>query len=446
MAADFRLSAQLVGHEADVRSVSFPRPDRVLTASRDTSVRVWTQTATQPAPEFSAHITTQGSDYVNAVASYPPSPAFPEGLVISGGRDMLVEVKKPDMVPSDNAVRLFIGHAQTVSTLDVVPGGTYIVSGGWDGQARVWNMEKGEAELVLQGHENPVWAVLALDEKTVVTGSADKVIRVFDLTKGSAGAVEPKSSIYTPDIVRGLCKIPKGHVTGAEIASSHNDGVIRLWKLTGQMMAELHGHDSFVYSVAALPTGELVSAGEDRTVRIWKDTQCVQVITFPAISVWSVAVCPESGDFVAGTSDGVARVFTRSSDRLASAETLSSFEQSVQASSIPQQQMGNVNTEKLPGPEFLKTRSGQKEGQVQMIKEEDGSVSAHTWSMCEYTIFALSVAARTCANASWLQPNSSGSWLARWSTRQAAQGRKLNTRDNSTTTSLTWTSPRASQP
>jgi phospholipase A-2-activating protein len=32
----------------------------------------------------------------------------------------------------------------------------------------------------------------------------------------------------------------------------------------------LDGHTSFVYSVDVLSTGEFVSSGEDRTVRIWK--------------------------------------------------------------------------------------------------------------------------------------------------------------------------------
>ena len=41
------------------------------------------------------------------------------------------------------------------------------------------------------------------------------------------------------------------------------------------------------------------------------DGECVQTITHPAISVWAVAVCPESGDIVSGASDRVARVFSR---------------------------------------------------------------------------------------------------------------------------------------
>lgn len=45
---------------------------------------------------------------------------------------------------------------------------------------------------------------------------------------------------------------------------------IRIWSLDGDCLQELYGHTSFVYSIATLSTGELVSSGEDRTVRIWK--------------------------------------------------------------------------------------------------------------------------------------------------------------------------------
>lgn len=274
-----------------------------------------------------------------------------------------------------------IGHSHNICSLDVSPQGTYIVSGSWDKQAIVWRVGKWEPELHLTGHDASVWGVLALDETTVVTGGADEKIHVYDLRTGSGGQVQPRSTIYTSNVVRAVVKVPQGHPSGADIASAHSDGVIRLWKLNGQSIGELHGHESFVYSLTTLPTGELVSSGEDRTIRIWRGFECVQTITVPAISVWSVAVCKETGDIVAGSSDSVARVFTRNNDNVADAETVAAFDDAVKASSIPQQQMDGFNKEKLPGTDFLKSKSGTKEGQVQMIREDNGAVTAHQWSM-----------------------------------------------------------------
>ncbi|KAJ3466714.1 hypothetical protein MRS44_004278 [Fusarium solani] len=361
--ADFKLSAQLVGHESDVRAVSFPFPDTVLTASRDCSSRLRIH---------------------QLYRLLPPSSDRPDGLVLSGGKDTIIEAKSPKAASSDNAERLLVGHAHNVCALNVAPNGTYAVSGGWDGQARVWNPQKWETELMLTGHESmAVWAVVAVDDRTVLTGCADKNIRIFDLRQSVAGEVSPKSTIHTPDVVRALALVPEGHPSGADIASASNDGTIRLWKFNGQQVAELHGHESFVYSLTSLPTGELVSSGEDRTVRIWRGTECVQTITHPAISVWTVAANPETGDIVTGASDSISRVFTRSPERTADEATLKEFEEAVKSSSIPQQQVGGINKEKLPGPEFLTSKSGTKEGQVQMIKEDNGAVTAHQWSMSQ---------------------------------------------------------------
>lgn len=318
------------------------------------------------------------------MAFFPPNSEHPDGLVVSGGKDTIIEVKSPRLSSTDNAERLLVGHAHNVCALDVSPDGKYLVSGGWDGQARVWNLNTWETEFTLGGHDGmAVWAVLSLDDTTVVTGCADKSIRVFDLRKASGGEVLASSTIYTPDVVRALCRVPSSHPSGADIASASNDGTIRLWKLNGQQVGELHGHESFVYSLSSLPSGELVSSGEDRSVRVWRGSECIQTITHPAISVWSVAVNATNGDIVTGASDSIARVFTRSSERIADAQTIKEFEESVKASSIPQQQVGGINKEKLPGPEFLQNKSGTKEGQVQMIKEDNGNVTAHQWSMSQ---------------------------------------------------------------
>lgn len=150
--------------------------------------------------------------------------------------------------------------------------------------------------------------------------------------------------------------------------------------MEGQEIVQLHGHESFIYSLATLPSGEIVSVGEDRTARIWEGATCVQTITHPAISVWSVAVCAKSGDLVTGASDNIARVFSRDSSRLADPAVIAKFDESVRASAIPREQVGEIKETDLPGPDFLQTKSGTKEGQVQVIKEADGSKGAYQWS------------------------------------------------------------------
>ncbi|KIH95020.1 hypothetical protein SPBR_03538 [Sporothrix brasiliensis 5110] len=186
-----------------------------------------------------------------------------------------------------------------------------------------------------------------------MTGSADHVIRGYSLQtkREKEGELQPGVFIRTPDVFN-----------GAQV------GVLR-------------GHESFIYALDSLPTGELVSSSEDRTVRIWKDQSCIQTITHPALSIWSVSVCQKTGDFATGASDNIARIFTRDQQRTASENTLREFSESLQRSSIPQQQMDDINPNTLPGPEFIERKSGTKEGQTVMINSGNGNISVYQWSV-----------------------------------------------------------------
>ena len=131
--------------------------------------------------------------------------------------------------------------------------------------------------------------------------------------------------------------------------------VIYVWTHDGEQILELHGHTTFIYSLSVLPTGEIVSSGEDRSVKVWNHGECIQTITLPAISVWSVSAQP-NGDIVCGASDSEVRVFTRDKSRFASAEDIADFDAKVSSSVIPQESLGDINKEKLPGPAVLKNK------------------------------------------------------------------------------------------
>ena len=157
-----------------MRGVAFPTSKAVISASRDGTVRLWKLLSDNP-PVFDASIASHATSFVNCVTFLPPSPQFSEGLIISGGKDTVIEVREPSKKPEDNAEALLLGHSNTICALDVDPAGRFIVSGSWDAEARIWPVGKWECEAVLKGHEGSVWGVLAFDSETVITGCADKV-------------------------------------------------------------------------------------------------------------------------------------------------------------------------------------------------------------------------------------------------------------------------------
>lgn len=116
----------------------------------------------------------------------------------------------------------------------------------------------------LTGHSDSVWAtVISNDGQTLVSGSGDKTIKVWDLPTGKLR--------YTlkghTDTVRSLTL----SADGKTLASSSGDKTIKLWNLqTGKLIRTLRGHSSTVWSVAISSDGKtLVSGSDDDTIKVW---------------------------------------------------------------------------------------------------------------------------------------------------------------------------------
>lgn len=149
--------------------MAFPNPNIVLSASRDATVRLWKLLSSHP-PNFDCTIASHGSAFINSLAFVPPTSEYPDGLIVSGGKDTIIEVRQPGKAPSDNADALLLGHGSNVCALDVSEDSRWIVSGSWDCEARIWHIGRWDTIATLQGHTASVWAVLAYDRETIITG------------------------------------------------------------------------------------------------------------------------------------------------------------------------------------------------------------------------------------------------------------------------------------
>ncbi|TCD70923.1 hypothetical protein EIP91_000829 [Steccherinum ochraceum] len=356
----YKLSANLAAHTSDVRAVSSPSDNLVLSASRDTTAISWTRPSSN-VPFQKQAVLRAGSRFVSAVTYIPPSQGAPEGYAVTGGQDTIINVFSLASASEEPSFSL-LGHTQNVCALHATSDGT-IISGSWDQTARVWKNFALAYELI--GHQQSVWAVLAIDSDQFLTGSADNTIKLWRTHK------TVKTYTGHTQAVRGLALVPD-----VGFASCSNDSEIRVWTMEGDVVYTLSGHTSFVYSLSVLATGDIVSGGEDRTVRIWRDGECAQTIVHPAISVWAVSSMP-NGDIVTGCSDGVVRVFSASEDRWAPADSIKAFEDQVASTALPAQQVGDVKKSDLPGVEAL-SQPGKKAGEVKMIKNND-LVEAHQW-------------------------------------------------------------------
>lgn len=91
---------------------------------------------------------------VRAVIAIPPCPGVPKGGFATGSLDKTVRVYEFDAVTkSVSIVRSLAGHLGGVISLGLTVTGQ-LISGGWEGHVRLWDLETGACLQTLEGHEN----------------------------------------------------------------------------------------------------------------------------------------------------------------------------------------------------------------------------------------------------------------------------------------------------
>jgi WD40 repeat protein len=73
-----------------------------------------------------------------------------------------------------------------VRGLAFAPDGKSLVSGSWDKTVRVWNVADGSQRACLHGHQDEVLDVtVSPDGRHIVSGSSDRTIRSWDMAIGT---------------------------------------------------------------------------------------------------------------------------------------------------------------------------------------------------------------------------------------------------------------------
>lgn len=357
----YQLSCELRGHEDDVRRICVCDNVGIATSSRDRTVRFWSIDPARKYRDSESKIMLGHSSFVGPLAWIPPSEGFPEGRIVSGGMDTMVLVW--DVKSGENVQRLK-GHQMQVSGIAL--DGDDIVSSSVDCTIKRWRGDKCIESW--EAHKAPVQAIMTLPSGAIVTGSSDTTLKLW----------REKECVHTfnghTDTVRGLSMM-----SDLGILSASHDGSVRLWALTGEVLLEMVGHTSIVYSVDSHSSGLIVSGSEDCSAKIWKDGVCIQSIEHPGC-VWDAKFL-ENGDVMTACSDGVARIWTRNEHRLADPVELESYSLQISNYKISRKRVGGLKLEELPGLEALKV-PGTSDGQTKVVREGDNGI-AYSWSARE---------------------------------------------------------------
>ena len=92
----------------------------------------------------------------------------------------------------------FVGHTGFVQGVSFSPDGRFLLSGSADKTARLWDLTTGETLRVFKGHRSDVQTVtFSPDGNLIATASNDTVARVWDLQASSAGIPPQNASSVT---------------------------------------------------------------------------------------------------------------------------------------------------------------------------------------------------------------------------------------------------------
>lgn len=155
------------------------------------------------------------------------------------------------------------------------PDGTHFAAAGSDphGEVKIWNAESGQRVQSIAGHQNSALSVtFSKDGRRLLSTSYDNTARLWEVASGSelrsfdGHSWWVWSAAFSPD--------------ETEVATASQDGTVRLWQVTKPAEGEaappkvFTGHRGPVFAVAFSHDGKLVaSGGYDHRVLLWNPEQ-----------------------------------------------------------------------------------------------------------------------------------------------------------------------------
>ncbi|AKG23018.1 serine/threonine-protein kinase [Calothrix sp. 336/3] len=197
------------------------------------------------------------------------------------------------------------GHSGYVVSVAISPDTKTLVSGSGDNTIKLWDLKTGKEIRTVPGHSDSINSVaISPDGKTLVSGSGYKDIKLWDLKTGK----EIRTLTGHSDNVSSVAITPDGKT----IVSGSWDNTIKLWDLeTGKEIRTFRGH-SDIRSIAISPDGKTLASGHvDNTVKLWnlETGEKTRTLTGHSGFVFSVAISPDGKTLVSGSADNTIRLW-----------------------------------------------------------------------------------------------------------------------------------------
>jgi WD40 repeat protein len=293
-------------HMTAVLAVSFsPDGRRLAVGSRDNTAQVWDVDAHKEIIRF------EHDDAVNGVAFSPDGTLLATGSVDGTARVWDVETGRAVALmesrllqPSPVVIERIRVECDTLATaafsqtfghdfeyflartVAFSPDGEWLITGGNDAIAHVWNTTSWE-EIAQLPHDGPILTVLfSPNGEYLATAGRDDTARLWDTSTW-----EEVIRLEHQCDVRAVSFSPDGNL----LATASDDQTARVWETgTGNEAARLQ-HNGAVWAATFDASGEYLATGSlDETARVWASTTGRELtrIAHPG-AVWSVVFSPD---------------------------------------------------------------------------------------------------------------------------------------------------------
>ena len=256
---------QLRGHTAGVPAIAFsPDGTKIVTASNDTTVRIWDTASGRELQKFEGH--EQSGTTVILTVAYSPDGKN----IVTAGSDTTVRLWNAE---SGRVLHKLEGHTKPVMCAAFLPDGKRIASVSNDGTARLWSIETGQVLMILEleGHEQVArrdslfWSAFFPPDgtKILTAGGFDGIfIQVWDVDSG-------KELLKLP--VDGAVLSPDGRKIAGTVGIP-GESEVRIWDaVSGRMLRTLGKEDSIygTHRSTYSPDGSKLLVYHLLDIRVW---------------------------------------------------------------------------------------------------------------------------------------------------------------------------------